>query len=140
MSPDFSFHINHSIPFLQKQGNFNNPNDLLRILNFIFIYQMSFFPVNIGFISTFLFIIVYHLSCNFGQILDRFGQILDKKRRISPPLSKMHLLSFPSPGTLCPAEHDYINPLSLLASCVPGLFLELVVASRLLLPLSQMYV
>ena len=32
MSPDFFFHINHSIPFLQKQGNFDNPKDLLRIL------------------------------------------------------------------------------------------------------------
>jgi hypothetical protein len=32
LSPDFFFHINHSIPFLQKQGNFDNPKDLLRIL------------------------------------------------------------------------------------------------------------
>jgi len=32
LSPDFFFPINHSIPFLQKQGNFDNPKDLLRIL------------------------------------------------------------------------------------------------------------
>jgi len=35
LSPDFFFHINHSIPFLQKQGDFNNPNDLLRILKIV---------------------------------------------------------------------------------------------------------
>jgi len=35
LSPDFFFHINHSIPFLQKQEDFNNPNDLLRILKIV---------------------------------------------------------------------------------------------------------
>ena len=80
----------------------------------------------------------YLLSSSFMQ----FGTFLvlrniEKKRAVAP--SKIRLLSSAFLRTLCPAEHDYINPLSWLVNYAPGLFLGLVAASLPRLLSLQMY-